>query len=56
MTVKQVQKDVDKLNKMVVTLKNTVSDLKDELAVYQNEMHNFRRMVAADMKKLVDRV
>ena len=56
MSLKQHKVEIDKLDKTVVTLRRTVSDLKDELAVQKSNYEDFRRMVSSDMKKIVDQL
>jgi len=56
MTLKQHRTDIDKLDKTVASLKRTISELKDELAMQKSNHEDFRRMVSLDMKKIVDQL
>ena len=56
MTLKQHKTEIDKLDKTVASLRRTISELKDELAMQKSNHEDFRRMVSSDMKKIVDQL
>ena len=68
MTIKKVQSEVGEIKNEIAVLqdvwgttasqvksvRSNFSELRDEIAVLQNNLESLRKMVSADMKKIVD--